>query len=321
MPRTMQAVAIDRFGECPVLGIQEVAIPGIGPDEVLVRVAYAGIGAWDPFEREGGYAQLLGIQPSFPYILGSEGAGVVAAVGANVRGFHVGQAVFALGFLNPKGGFYAEYAAVNSAFVARVPRHLSLAQAAAMGGVGITALRGLTDCLYLKPGDTIAVMGASGGIGHMAVQLARMMGARVLGVASGDDGVALVRALGADCVIDGHEDDILAAALSFAPSGLDAALLTAGGEQVERILRALKAKGRAAYPNGVQLTEEALRDPRLHGYNGEPDQDIIRRLLAFAERDGFSVHVAHVYQMEQVAEAHEFLGRHHLGKLVLKISG
>ena len=127
----------------------------------------------------------------------------------------------------------------------------------------ITALRGLDDTLGLKPGESLMIFGASGGIGHLAVQLAKRMGARVLAVASGDDGVALARRLGADAVVDGHKDDVAAAAREFAPDGLDAALLTAGGEAAEKALTALREGGRVAYPNGVEPEPQA-RSGRDH---------------------------------------------------------
>src|SRR5262245_18940690 len=108
----MHAVTIDRFGGPETLHEEDLPLPEVGEDDVLVKVEVAGIGEWDPFEREGGFAQMFGKEPHFPYVLGSEGAGVVAAVGTDVTHFKVGQRVYAAGFLNPKGGFYAQYAAV-----------------------------------------------------------------------------------------------------------------------------------------------------------------------------------------------------------------
>src|SRR5439155_19169998 len=116
---------------------------------------------------------------------------------------------------------------------------------------------GLDDSLKLKSGESILIFGASGGIGHLAVQLARRMGARVLAVGSGNDGVALLKRLGADAVVDGHKDDVAAVARQFAPDGLDAALLTAGGKQADRTLQALRDGGRVAYPNGVEPEPKA----------------------------------------------------------------
>lgn len=319
MQQTMRAIAIDRFGGPEVLALREVPVPSVGPNEVLLRIDVAGVGEWDPFEREGGYAQMLGLTPRFPYVLGSEGAGTVVAVGEQVSRFREGDPAYALGFLNPKGGFYAEYAAVSADLVSTIPGTLTLEQAGVMGGVGITALRGLEDTLRLKPGESVMIFGASGGVGHMAVQLAKRMGARVLAVASGDDGKALVERLGADAAVDGRREDVLAAARAFAPEGLDAALLTAAGEAAERALDAMRDGGRVAYPNGVRPEPRGRAGVRLDGYNGEPDPDIIDRLNRLIASGPFDVHVFRTFPLAQAAEAHRALGSHHLGKLALRV--
>src|SRR5918996_2707258 len=101
---TMQAVAIDRFGGPDTLRLQTLPVPEVGPDEVLIRVESADVAVWDPFEREGGFAKLFGIEPKFPYVLGTDGAGTVAAVGAQVSRFKEGDRVYAARVLNPKGG-------------------------------------------------------------------------------------------------------------------------------------------------------------------------------------------------------------------------
>jgi len=318
LPGTMRAAAIDEFGGAGNLAVKTLPLPEVGLREVLIRVEWAGVGEWDPFEREGGYAEMLGVQPEFPYVLGSEGAGTVVAVGEQVRRFDPGDRVYAVGFLNPQGGFYAEYAAVDEDFVSLLPGGLTGEQAAVMGGVGITALRGLDDTLKLKPGESVLIFGASGGVGHVAVQLAKRMGARVFAVASGDDGVALVERLGADRVVDGRRDDVRAAAHEFAPGGIDAALLTAGGETAGEALSAVREGGRAAYPTGVQPEPEAPDGVRLDVYNGEPDRDVIERLNRLIELGPFQVHVARTFPLESAAEAHHALGRHYLGKLALR---
>ncbi|AUX47961.1 zinc-binding dehydrogenase [Sorangium cellulosum] len=317
---TMQAIAIDRFGGPETLVPRTIPVPTIGPDEVLLRVEVAGVGEWDPFEREGGYARMLGLTPQFPYVLGSEGAGTVVAVGERVRRFREGDRVYALGFLNPKGGFYAELAAVRADLVSFLPGKLTVEQAAVMGGVGITALRGLDDTLGLKQGESVMIFGASGGVGHMAVQLAKRMGARVLAVASGNDGVALAERLGADAALDGRSDDVLAAARAFAPEGLDAALLTASGEAAEAALGAVRDGGHVAYPNGVHPEPRARSTVRLSSYNGEPGPEIIDKLNRLIESGPFEVHVARTFPLAQAAEAHLALARHHLGKLALRVA-
>ena len=150
MTQAMQAVAIDRFGGPDVLKVVTIPIPALEAGEVRIRLEWAGIGEWDPFEREGGYAEMMGISPRFPYVLGSEGAGVIDAVGGDAEGFRKGDRVYSPAFLNPKGGFYAEYAVVPAALVAHVPPALPTVAAAAIGGVGLTALRGLEDVLHVQ---------------------------------------------------------------------------------------------------------------------------------------------------------------------------
>jgi hypothetical protein len=118
-------------------------------------------------------------------VLGSDGAGTVAAIGDGVKGFKPGDRAYAFSFLNPKGGFYAEYAAVKADDVSHMPDKLTTLQAGAMPVDAMTALRGLDDTLVLKPAESVMIFGASGGIGHLAVQLAKRIGARVFAIASG----------------------------------------------------------------------------------------------------------------------------------------
>ncbi len=317
-PKTMRAVAIDRFGGPELLTVKTLPIPEVGPDEVLIRVELAGVGEWDPFEREGGFAQWLGTEPKFPYILGSDGAGTVAVVGEGVSRFKEGDRAYAISVLNPKGGFYAEYTAVKADDASLIPDNLTTEQAGAMPVDAITALRGLDDTLGLEPGESLMIFGASGGIGHLAVQLAKRMGARVFAVASGDDGVALVKRLGADAVVDGHKDDIVAAAGEFAPDGLDAALLTASGEQAERALTAIREGGRIAYPNGVEPEPQARPGVTIQSYDGTSDPQVIEKLNSLIESGPFEVHIARIFPLEQAADAHSALDTHHLGKLALR---
>ena len=165
--------------------------------------------------------------------------------------------MYAAALTNPKGGFYAEFTAVKADNVSHVPEKLTTEQAGVMPSDAMTALRGLDDMLDLKQGEALMIFGASGGIGHLAVQLAKRMGARVLAIASGDDGVALATRLGADAVVNGRKDDVATAAREFAPDGLDAALVTAGGDTAERALAAVRDGGRVAYPNGVMPEPKA----------------------------------------------------------------
>ena len=317
---TMKAVAIDRFGGPETLTLQSLPVPDVGPDEVLIHVESADVAVWDPFEREGGFAKLLGIEPRFPYVLGTDGAGTVSGVGERVSRFKKGDRVFAIALANPKGGFYAEYAAVKSDNVARIPDQLTTEQAGVMPCDALTALTGLDDVLALKPGEALMIFGAGGGIGHLAVQLARRMGARVLAVASGEDGVALAKRLGADSVVNGREDDVTAAARAFAPGGLDAALMTAGSATADQALTAMRDGGRVAYPNGVEPAPKARPGVSVSSYDVVVNREAIEKLNRLIEAGPFEVHVARTFRLDQAAEAHRALNEHYLGKLALRLT-
>ncbi|MEC0211065.1 NADP-dependent oxidoreductase [Paenibacillus ehimensis] len=318
--KVMNAAVLNRFGNPDELVLQKIDVPEIGPEDVLIRVEYAGVGEWDAFERQGGYAAMLGIQPKFPYILGSEGAGTVAATGEKVAEFNIGDKVYAPGFLNPRGGFYAEYAAVPAGNVSRIPLGMTVQEAAAVSGIGITALRGLEDILHLRQGESILIFGASGGVGHLAVQLAKIKGARVFAVASGKDGVEMVEKLGSDVVIDGRADDIPLAASRFAPDGFDAALFTAGGEAANAAVACIRPGGRIAYPNGIHPALQAGDRIKVSGYNGEPDPEIISRLHHYIKNGPLSVHIDRTFLLEEARDAHLALDNHYLGKICLKVN-
>lgn len=316
----MEAAAINQFGGLDEIKIQKVPVPQVGEDEVLIKVAFAGVGSWEPFEREGGYAQMQGVQPKFPYVLGSEGVGTIVEIGEKVAGFSEGDVVYAAAFLNPKGGFYAEYAVVNADLIAKVPKQFTLEQASCVLGVGLTALRGLDDTLQLAKGETIMIFGASGPMGHIAVQLAKRMGAKVFAVAAGQDGVELVKRVGADAAVDGLKDDIAAAAKEFAEGGMDAAYMTAGGDVAQKALDgALKKGSRVAYPTGVFPEPEHKDHYKLLNFNGEPDKDLLERFTNLIGEDDFYVSVAKVFDLHEAAKAQEALTQHYNGKIVIRV--
>lgn len=324
-PETMKAVAVDEFGGVEKLDLKTLPVPEPGPDDVLIRLESVGVGVWDPVEREGLFHEMYGLEPDFPHVIGFEGSGTVAAVGGDVTRFEAGDRVYAARYMNPAGGFYAEYAAVDADYVSIVPDELTVRQAGAMPVDALTALQGLDDTMGLEAGESVLIFGASGGVGHLAVQLARRMGARVFAAASGNDGVSLVERLGADAVVDGRRVDVAAAARDFAPDGLDAALLTAGGEAAERALQAVRDGGRVAYPNGVRPEPTGRPRLRIDSYDGAPGREAIEkldRLIASGATGAvrvpaFDVHVARTFPLERAADAHRALGEHFLGKLAL----
>lgn len=317
--QTMRAVALDQFGGPEALKIQNLPIPQVDRQEVLIRVEVAGVGAWDPFEREGRFVELMGTKPKFPYVLGTDGAGTIAAVGKNVTRFKEGDRVYAAELANPKGGFYAQYAAVKADNTSPIPGHLTIEQAAVLPTDGLTALTGLETVLGLKPGDSLMVFGASGGIGHLALQLAKRLGAKVFAIASGDDGVQFATRLGADRAVDGRSDNVLNAATEFARGGIDAALVTAGGERTNQALSATRRGGRIAYPHGVMPEPTAPDGVTLEAYDGEFSPALIERLNTLIDSGPFEVYVDSTFPLEEAGNAHKALGEHHLGKIALRI--
>lgn len=319
LPDTMRTAALDGFGGTERFSLATLPLPTVGPRDVLIRVEIAGVGSWDATEREGQFDGAFGMPSTFPYVLGWDGAGTVAAVGDQVDRFEMGDRVYAASMPLPRGGFYAEYAVVEAEYVSRIPAGLPIEQAGVMPWDALTALSGL-DTLDLKPGHTLMVFGASGGIGHMAVQFARQIGARVLAVASGDDGVALSQRLGAEVAIDGRRDDVVAAARDFAPAGVDAALVTVGGAAVDRALSALREGAGVACPHGVSPEPRVAGGRQLHIYNGDRERAATDRLNQRIGTGPFAVHIARVFALEDVVEAHRALESHYLGKLAMRVA-
>ena len=201
----MKAAVIDAYGPASHFQVREMETPEIEPDQVLLQVWAAGVNPIDWKIRDGQMAFRYG--EDFPKILGFDVSGVVAAVGSEARQFEVGDHVFGRSDVGD-GGTYAEYAVLREATVALKPDRLSHVEAASLPLAGITALQGLRDCGQVKRGQNVLIVGASGGVGTLAVQVAKIMGAQVTGVCSGAN-VDLVKALGADRVIDYTSENAL----------------------------------------------------------------------------------------------------------------
>lgn len=315
VPQTMRAVALDRFGGPDVLTIHTLPVPEIAADEVLIAVHTGGVGSWDADMREGWWP---GRRPRFPLVLGSDGSGTVAAVGSRVRRLKAGDQVYAFSFANKKGGFYAEYVAVAAENAAHIPHGLDLLHAGAVPCTGLTALQGVDDALHIKEDEAVIIHGASGGVGTLAVQFAKLRGARVLATASGRDGVALVRRLGADVAVDGRRGDILKVARVFAPEGIDA-ILALVGQGLTECLAALRPGGRLAFPNGIEPEPKKQRGLKMVRYNGTPGVREFQRLERAIEAAKLQVPIAKVYPLEQAAKAHEHVAGHVVGKIVLRV--
>jgi NADPH:quinone reductase-like Zn-dependent oxidoreductase len=313
----MEAAAIDHFGPPEVLILHVLPVSTIDTEEVLIALDTAGVGPWDVDIREGWYPSG---KPRFPLVLGVDGAGVVAAVGSRVRRLKVGDKVYSYSWANPKGGFYAEYIAVAAEKVAHIPKRLDLEHAGAIATTGLTALQGIDGALHLKKGESIIIHGGSGGVGTLAIQFAKLRGARVLATGSGLEGVELVREMGADVAIDGKHEDIAEAARRFAPSGVDAILALVGGDALERALDALRRDGRLAYPNGIEPEPEKRRDVKFIPYDAVSGIREFERLNRAVESAKLKVPIAEAFDLVNAAKAHRRLAEGHiLGKIVLRI--
>lgn len=236
-----------------------------------------------------------------------------------MRRFKPQQKVYSYTFINPKGGYYAEYVAAAAEKVAPIPTTLDLRKAGAIATTGLTALQGVDEALQLKRGESVIVHGASGGVGSLAVQFAKLRGARVLATASGEDGKALVRRLGADMAIDGKQENITEAARRFAPDGVDAVLAFAG-KALDQCIEALRPGGRVAYPHGVEPEPKKTKDISIKTYDGVAGVREFEKLNRAVEKAKIKVPIGASYPLDEVAEAHRRLAEGHvLGKVVLKI--
>jgi NADPH:quinone reductase len=208
----MKAIRVHRTGGPDVLHLEDVPEPVAGAGEVVVCVRAAGVNPVDTYIR----AAAQGRQPSLPYTPGSDGAGVVASVGAGVAGFAPGTRVYVSGTVGgPNAGTYAERCVCLPAQIHPLPDALSFAQGAAVNVPYATAYRALTDRAQIRPAETLLVHGGSGGVGIAAIQIARAMGVTVFATAGTPRGRALVRAEGAHRVFDhttpSYQADITAA--------------------------------------------------------------------------------------------------------------
>lgn len=316
VPKMMRAAAIDRFGGPEVITMHSLPTPTLDANEVLIAINTAGVGIWDAEMRGGA----IDGEVKFPFVLGTDGSGIVAGLGSRVRRFSLGDEVYAYSFLNPKGGFYAEYVAVHSEKVAHIPKSLDLEHAGAIPTTALTALQGIENAIDLHTGESIIVHGAAGGVGSLAVQFTKWHGGRVLATASSDDGADFARRLGADEVVNDRIEDIVAVAQRFAPKGVDAVLALVGPE-VERCIDAVRKGGRVAYPNGIDPEPKMRPDIEILAYDAVASVHEFERLERAVEGCKPVIAIAQAFPLSEAAKAHERLAQHHvLGKIVLRVA-
>lgn len=303
------------YGPPEALAIEEVPRPEPIPTEVQVRVHAAGVNPVDFKTRAGkGVSAVLG-EP--PVCLGWDVSGVVSEVGGGVTRFKVGEEVFGMPWFPRQAGAYAEYVTAPSRHFAAKPHALSHEEAAALPLAGLTAWQIVVDTIQLEDGADVLVHGAGGGVGHLAVQIAKARGANVIGTARAEQADWL-RELGLGQTIDYRSErfeDLVA--------DLDA-VIDFTGTYGERSLPVLRPGGMlVSVPSGVprELLELAARNQRrATGFLVEPDPVGLAGLSHLVESGQLQVKVDRVFDLEDAAEAHRQAEAGHAGgKLVLRV--
>jgi NADPH:quinone reductase-like Zn-dependent oxidoreductase len=301
MPATMRAIGQQAFGGPEVLEFTEVQRPVPVPTEVLVRVRAVGVNPVEAAIRSGQFP-LLG-EP--PFILGWDVSGVVEDIEPGVTRFQPGDEVYGMPFFPRPANAYAEYVAAPSRQLARKPASLSHAEAAALPLAGLTAWQALVDTARVAAGQRVLIHGAGGGVGHLAVQIAKAHGTHVIGTASAAKH-DFVASLGADELIDYGATDFAAHA-----DGVDVVLDTIGGEVARRSIGALR-------PGGLLVTIVGRRDfdlaartetagRRFAGLSVEPDYTALETLAGLADSGQLRVHLQASVSLAEAAKAHELI--------------
>lgn len=311
-PETMLAVRIHEFGPPEVLRLEQAPKPAIDQGEMLVRVFAASVNPIDWRIRSGQARGLAGA--ALPYIPGFDVCGVVEQVAPDVAGFKPGDEIYAMIDLR-RGGCYAEYVTVREDEAALKPVKATFVEAAAVPLVTLTAWQALFDTARLEKGQTILIHGGAGGVGSMAVQLARWKGARVIATAT-QQNHDFLRQIGADEVIDYRTqkfEDIVRDA--------DVVLDTVGGDTTDRSLAVLKKGGILVTIAGrppVQKAEELGLRARSILVHPSPQQ--LQQIARLVDEGQIRPIVSHVFPLSEAAKAHaQSETRHTRGKIVLQV--
>ncbi|MFE7192439.1 NADP-dependent oxidoreductase [Kitasatospora sp. NPDC057541] len=306
----MKAIAIHRYGGPEVVEYTDLPDPKVGPDSVLVQVRAAGVNPVDWKVREGRLDGLL--DAHFPLVMGWDAAGVVRAVGGGVTEFAPGDEVY--GYLRKDAvehGTYAELVAAPVRTLARRPAALDWAQAGGLPLAGLTALQALR-AVGVGAGDTVLVHAAAGGVGHLAVQLARAFGARVIGTA-GERNHDYLRSLGAEPVR--HGEGLADRVRALAPEGVDAALDLVGGDAVEVSAALVADPSRIA-----SVADFGVRARGGRYVWVRPDAAGLAELAALADEGRLTVTVASTFPLAQAASAQALSAEGRTrGKIVLLV--
>ncbi|MBJ7329329.1 MAG: NADP-dependent oxidoreductase [Solirubrobacteraceae bacterium] len=317
----MRGIALDQFGGPEVLQLREdLPVPPVGPDTVLVRVRAAGVNPVDAKVRRGLLADAF---PTWsPVVPGWDAAGIVEAVGPAVSNFRPGDEVF--GYFRKdfiRDGTYAELTTIRDAYLARKPESLSFEEAGAAPLAALTAWQLIDETLRVVSGQLVLVCGASGGVGSFAVQLAKRAGASVVAVASAANHEYL-KGLGADECIDYATEDFVEIIGRRHLAGVDAVVDLVGGDTLTRAAQVTRPRGKIASiiqepPRGGLFAEHEIQGRYLFV---RPDGGGLRMLARAFDAGELRVELADVLPLEQAARAHDLIELGHTrGKLVLRI--
>ncbi len=329
----MKAILMTAPGTPEVLSLADVPAPAITHDtDLLVRLKAAGVNPIDTKLRSKGTY----FPERMPAILGCDGAGVVEAVGSGVSRFKPGDAVyFCNGGIGGHPGNYAEYAVVDERFAARMPASLDFNQAAAAPLVLITAWEALYDRARMTAGQTVLVHAGAGGVGHVAIQLARAAGCRVLTTVGSADKVAFVKALGADEAINYRDTDFVQAVLELTGGqGADIVFDTVGGTTFQNSFAAVRPYGdlvtllqpgpetdwKLARLRNLRVAQELMLSPMFYGWVEAQQHQawILEQCAALFDANKLRVDVSKVLPLADAAEAHRLIEAGGMrGKLVL----
>ena len=319
LDQKMRAVGIRRYGPPEVLESLEVERPEPGPDGVLIRVAAAGVNPADCLLRSGGLRFV--VRQQMPFVPGADVAGIVEATGPGVTRFKVGDPVYAM-LPNTAGGGYAGYAVAAEGTVAPIPLSLTFGEAAGVPLAALTALQSLRDKANLAAGGHVLVNGASGGVGTFAIQIAKVVGARVTAAASGRN-EDLVRSLGADEFLDYTAADVTAGKARY-----DVVLDAANVLPFWKVRRVLGPKGVFVSVNPFigRLSPGWLArfrgGRRIESVLVKPDGGDLEKVGAWIGAGEVRPVIEHSYPLAEAAAAHRRSeSRRARGKLVLVVDG
>ncbi|MDG4901885.1 MULTISPECIES: NADP-dependent oxidoreductase [unclassified Mesorhizobium] len=308
----MRAVTQNSVGEPDVLFVAEQPAPSPKASEVLVRVKAAGINPVDGAVRAG-YFPLIG-EP--PFILGWDISGTVEALGTGVTAFKLGDAVFGMPRFPKQAAAYAEFVATPVDEIAAKPAAIDHAQAAALPLAGLTAWQGLVRHGGLQSGQRVLIHAGAGGVGHLAVQIAKARGAWVIATASPDK-LEYVRSIGADEVVDYTNGDF-----TERVRDIDLVLDAMGGDHADRSLKVLREGGVLVSLLNVHDATRAKageRNVRVERMSVVPDREGLVELARLVDARKLAVHVAKAFPLNQAGAAHAFLATRPIGKVVLTV--